>query len=112
MVRGMPFDRTADLFTFRVFQYRIAAETDADLAMRIAAKLDEEFAGAPDDDAIRFFRCLFLSQFLSLTKVRYPLSVIVARADEFFRVATTMEASLSERVARAGRTLDAHMPKD
>lgn len=106
----MPFARTADLFIFRIFQYRIAAEADVALAMRIAAKLDEEFAAAPDDDAARFCRMLYLSQFLSLIKVRYPMAVIVARAEEFFRLAAAMEASLPERMARTGKALDVDIP--
>lgn len=106
----MPFARPADLFIFRIFQYRIAVEADVDLAMQIAAKLDEEFAAAADDDVARFLRFLYLSQFLSLIKVRYPMAVIVARAEEFFRVATAMEASLPERISRTGRMLDVDIP--
>jgi|GEM_PF-3505712 len=108
----MPFAQPADLFIFRIFQYRIAAETDSDVAMRIAAKLDEEFSDAPDDDTTRFFRFLYLSQFLSLVQVRYPLPVVVARAEEFFRVANAIEVSLPERMARTGTTLDADIPED
>ncbi len=106
----MPFVRPFDLFIFRIFQYRIAAASNADLARRIAAKLDEEFAAAPDDDATRFFRFLYLSQFLSLIDVRYPMAVIVARAEEFFRVATAMETNLPERMARAGMTGEPDIP--
>lgn len=108
----MPFARTTDLFIFRIFQYRIAAEINDDLAMRLAANLDEEFVKASDDDATHFFRFLFLSQFLSLTKVRYPMSVVVTRAEEFFRVATAMEDDIRERMARTGESLDADIPKD
>jgi hypothetical protein len=80
--------------------------------MRIAAKLEEEFAAAPDDEATYFFRFLFFSQFLSQIKVRYTMSVVVTRAEEFLRVAAKMEASISERVARTGRKLDVDIPQD
>lgn len=98
----LPFAKQIDVFVFRTLQYRIAAETNADTAMRIAVKIDEEFAAASEDDTHHFFRFLYLSQFLSVVKVRYPITVVVARALEFFDLARALETSLPGRMARAG----------
>jgi tetratricopeptide (TPR) repeat protein len=106
----LPFKKPIDVFVFRILQYRIAAETNADTAMRIAVKIEEEFAAAPDDDARRFFRFLYLSQFLSVVKVRYPIALVVARALEFFDVARALETSLPDRMARADLEADEDLP--
>lgn len=98
----LPFRTAIDVFIFRILQYRIAAETNPDTAMRIALKIEEEFAAAPDDDGRQFFRFLYLSQFLSILKVRYPVAVIVARSLEFFDVAKALETTFPERLAKAG----------
>ncbi|NMN07515.1 MULTISPECIES: hypothetical protein [unclassified Novosphingobium] len=98
----LPFRTAIDVFIFRILQYRIAAETNPDTAMRIALKIEEEFAAAPDDDGRQFFRFLYLSQFLSSLKVRYPIAVIVARSLEFFDVAKSLETTFPERLAKAG----------
>lgn len=102
----LPFKKPIDVFVFRILQYRIAAETSADTAMRIAVKIEEEFAAAPDDDPRRFFRFLYLSQFLSVVKVRYPIALVVARALEFFDVARALETSLPDRMTQAGLEAD------
>jgi hypothetical protein len=98
----LPFRRPIDVFVFRILQYRIAAETNPDTAMRIALKIEEEFDAAPDDEGRQFFRFLYLSQFLSILKVRYPVGVIVARSLEFFDVAKALETTFPERLAKAG----------
>jgi tetratricopeptide (TPR) repeat protein len=98
----LPFKKQLDIFTFRILQYRIAVEAKPDMAMRIAMKIDEEYAVAPDDDARRMFRFLYLSQFLSVSKIEYPIEVIVARALEFYDVGQAMETSFPDRFARAG----------
>lgn len=97
----LPFRRAIDIFVFRILQYRIATETNPDTAMRIALKIEEEFAAAPDDEGRQFFRFLYLSQFLSIMKVRYPVAVIVARSLEFFDVAKALETTFPERLAKA-----------
>jgi hypothetical protein len=107
---SLPFQRPADIFVFRIFQYRIAAETNSEMAMRIAAKLDGEFEAAPDDDVTRFFRFLYLSQVLTILKVRYPIAVVVQRACEFFELAREMEETLPDRMARAGMEAGEEMP--
>jgi len=106
----LPFIKPIDVFVFRILQYRIAAETDVDTAMRIAVKIEEEFAAAPDDDPRRFFRFLYLSQFLSIVKVHYPITLVVARALEFFDVARAIETSLPDRMAQAGLEADKDLP--
>jgi tetratricopeptide (TPR) repeat protein len=106
----LPFKKPIDVFVFRILQYRIAAETNPDIAMRIAVKIEEEFAAAPDDDLRRFFRFLYLSQFLSVVKVRYPIALVVARALEFFDVARALETSLPDRMAQAGLEADEDLP--
>ena len=106
----LPFKKPIDVFVFRILQYRIAAETNADTAMRITVKIEEEFAAAPDDDARRFFRFLYLSQFLSVEKVRYPITLVIARALEFFDVARALETSLPDRMAQAGLAADEDLP--
>lgn len=98
----LPFRTAIDVFVFRILQYRIAAETNPETAMRIALKIEEEFAGAPHDDGWQFFRFLYLSQFLSILKVRYPVAVIVARSLEFFDVAKALETTFPERLAKVG----------
>lgn len=106
----LPFERPLDIFVFRILQYRIAAEADPAAAMRIAEKIEEEFAAAPDDDPKGFFRFLYLSQFLTILKIRYPIALIVARALEFFDVAQELETTLPERMARAGMETDDELP--
>lgn len=106
----LPFKKPIDVFVFRILQYRIAAETNPDTAMRIALRIEEEFAAAPQDEARQFFRFLYLSQFLSVLKVRYPIALVVARALEFFDVARAMETSFPERLAKAGLNEDDSLP--
>lgn len=103
---SLPFNRPADQFVFRLFQYRIAAETAPDTALRIASKLEAEFSAAPDDDVTRFFRWVYLSQVLSTLKVTYPLALTIHRANEFIDLGRAMEESLPERMERAGMTRD------
>ena len=107
----MPFHRTVNLFIFRIFQYYTASQTNANLAMRIATKLDEEFESASDNDTTSFFRFLFLSQLLSQTNVRYPMSVVIIRAEELLRVAA-MEASPPQLTGENDRSRDTDIPKD
>lgn len=45
--------------------------------MRIALKIEEEFAAAPDDDGRQFCRFLYLSQFLSVLGKLVALSCLV-----------------------------------
>lgn len=106
----LPFKKPIDVFVFRILQYRIAAEANPDTAMRIAVQIEKEFSAAPDDDPRRFFRFLYLSQFLSVLKVRYPIALVVARALEFFDVAREMETTLPDRMARAGMVADDELP--
>lgn len=106
----LPFKKPIDAFVFRILQYRVAAETNVDTAMRIAVKIEEEFAAAPDDDPRLFFRFLYLNQFLSVVKVRYPIALVVARALEFFDVARVLVTSLPVRMAKAGLEADEDLP--
>ncbi|CAH0338612.1 hypothetical protein [Rhizobium sp. CECT 9324] len=106
----LPFKKPIDVFPFRILQYRIAAETNADTAMLVAMKIEEEFASAPDDDLRLFFRFLYLSQFLSIVKVRYPIAFVVARALEFNDVAKALEVSQPDRMAQAGLAADEDLP--
>lgn len=108
---SLPFMRSADIFVFRIFQYRIAAETNPETAMRVAAKLDAEFKGMPDDDFTRFFRFLHLSQILTILKVRYPIAVVIQRACELFDLASEMERTLPDRMAQAGVEADEDVPE-
>ncbi len=98
----LPFSRAIDVFVFRILQYRIAAEKNPETALRIAHKIEEEFDAAPEDESRQFFRFLFLSQFLSVLKVRHPIAIIVARSLEFFDVAKTVETTYPERLAKVG----------
>ncbi len=98
----LPFKHDLDVFVFRILQYRIAAELNPDIAIRVAQKVEEEFAAASDGDGRQFFRFLYLSQFLAILKVHYPTPVIVGRALEFFEVAKRLERSFPERLAQAG----------
>ncbi|MCT4373586.1 hypothetical protein CLG85_026135 [Yangia mangrovi] len=107
----LPFERTHDLYIFRILQYRIASEKDPELAMRLASKVDEEFENAPDDRASHFFRFLFLSQFLALTKVHYSMPVVISRAEEFRRLAAEMEKEFPDKMAEAGGALEAEISR-
>ncbi len=98
----LPFRKAIDVFVFRILQYRIAAEINPDTAMRIAQKIEEEFATALDDDSRQYLRFLYLSQFLLILKVRYPVAVIVARSLEFVDIARTLKVTLPERLVEAG----------
>lgn len=106
----LPFKNPLDVYVFRILQYRIAAETNPDTAMRIALQIEKDFAAAPDDDPRRFFRFLYLSQFLSILKVRYPIGVVVARAIEFFDVARELETTFPDRLTKAGLTAEDSLP--
>lgn len=102
----LPFKKPVDVFLFRVLQYRIAAETNPDTAIRLAARIEEEFASAPKDSPHLSFRLLYLGQFLSVLKVPYPIATIVDRALEFFDVAKALKAETADRSAKLGPEAD------
>lgn len=102
----LPFKKPVDVFLFRVLQYRIAAETNPDTATRLAAKIEEEFASAPKDSPHLYFRLLYLSQFLSVLKVPYPIATVVDRALEFFDVAKVLKAKSPDRAVQVSPEAD------
>jgi tetratricopeptide (TPR) repeat protein len=102
----LPFKRPIDVFVFRILQYRIASETNPETAMQIAVVIEREFSTAPDDDLHRFFRFLYLSQFLSSVKVLYPIALVVTRTIQFFDVGKVLEADWPDRMAKAGQEVD------
>lgn len=102
----LPFKKPVDVFLFRVLQYRIAAETNPDTAIRLAAKIEEEFASAPKDSPHLSFRLLYLSQFLSVLKVPYPIATVVDRALEFFDVAKALKAKSPDRAVQVSPEAD------
>jgi hypothetical protein len=106
----LPFTQPIDLLVFRIFQYRIAAETSSNTAMRIATKLEEEFASARNDDTHHLFRFLYLSQLLSLESVRYPSAFIVARAFDLFDEAKALEEKFPETISKAGMDSNDALP--
>lgn len=87
---ALPFERPVDSFLFRVFQYRIAAARKPEIARQVAAKIDGEFAAFADEEPFRYFRFLFLSQFLGADAIVYPLATIVDRGLEFVRLAAAI----------------------
>ncbi|TCP96427.1 hypothetical protein C8J46_109123 [Sphingomonas sp. PP-F2F-A104-K0414] len=98
----LPFERPLDAFLFRIFQYRIAAAVNADLAMHVAERFDAESTAAAGDDSTLYFRFVFHMQILKQVEVAYPIPALVTRALEFRRVSRELQQSSLGESLRAG----------
>src|SRR3546814_17032818 len=86
MLRRPPISTRTDT----LFPYTTRFRSKPGIARQVAAKIDGEFAAFADEEAFRYFRFLFLSQFLGADAIVYPLATIVDRGLEFVRLAATI----------------------